>query len=175
VLRLDAAGRTRKFFVRRRDLLREYRMQPRDLRRIDPTIDFTKTSPSITIKENVLLLCLGGVSHTEYMARFYAKDRRTGLRAPPFELEVLEGALIVATGRLDAEMVAVTRRVGELLSLLPGDINPVSLEELRRVKGALVELENKADTLSKVGSNGEGLVPMAAMEKAMVLSQASLR
>ncbi|KAJ9527078.1 hypothetical protein QJQ45_025221 [Haematococcus lacustris] len=239
VLRLDAAGRTRKFFVRRRDLLREYRMQPRDLRRIDPTIDFTKTSPSITIKENVLLLCLGGVraivtaekallfepasaasqrfmdtivphleakadqhnnhqvsgsssngsssrsnklgggglgsnlshggggggggigmrrldsqtraiaaaSHTEYMARFYAKDRRTGLRAPPFELEVLEGALIVATGRLDAEMVAVTRRVGELLSLLPGDINPVSLEELRRVKGALVELENKADTL----------------------------
>lgn len=36
-------------------------LQPRDLRRIDPTIDFTKTSPSITIKENVLLLCLGGV------------------------------------------------------------------------------------------------------------------
>lgn len=61
MLRLDASGRTRKFYVRRRDLLREYRLQPRDLRRIDPTIDFTKTSPSITIKENVLLLCLGGV------------------------------------------------------------------------------------------------------------------
>ena len=61
VLRLDASGRTRKFYVRRRDLLREFRLQPRDLRRIDPTIDFAKTSPSITIKEDVLLLCLGGV------------------------------------------------------------------------------------------------------------------
>ncbi len=61
MLRLDANGRTRKIYVRRRDLLREYRLQPRDLRRIDPSIDFTKTSPSITIKENVLLLCLGGV------------------------------------------------------------------------------------------------------------------
>ncbi len=47
--------------MRRRDLLREHRLQPRDLRRIDPSIDFTKTSPSITIKEDVLLLNLGGV------------------------------------------------------------------------------------------------------------------
>lgn len=61
VLRLEASGRTRKLYVRRRDLLKEFRLQPRDLRRIDPTIDFTKTSPSITIKEDVLLLCLGGV------------------------------------------------------------------------------------------------------------------
>jgi magnesium transporter len=58
---LEASGRTRKLYVRRRDLLKEFRLQPRDLRRIDPTIDFTKTSPSITIKEDVLLLCLGGV------------------------------------------------------------------------------------------------------------------
>ncbi|PNW85027.1 hypothetical protein CHLRE_03g168600v5 [Chlamydomonas reinhardtii] len=61
VLRLDATARARRFFVRRRDLLREHRLQPRDLRRIDPSIDFTKTSPSITIKEDVLLLNLGGV------------------------------------------------------------------------------------------------------------------
>ncbi len=65
VLRLDSSGRTRKFYVRRRDLLKEYRLQPRDLRRIDPTIDYTKTSPSITIKENVLLLCLGGVRYEQ--------------------------------------------------------------------------------------------------------------
>jgi hypothetical protein len=38
----------------------------------------------------------------------------------------------------------VTRRVGELLQKLPRDINPVNLEELRRIKQALVELENKA-------------------------------
>lgn len=61
VLRLEPNGRTRRFYVRRRDLLREHKLQPRDLRRIDPAIDFTKTSPSITVKENALLLCLGGV------------------------------------------------------------------------------------------------------------------
>lgn len=68
-------------------------------------------------------------------------------RTPPFELEVVEGALTVAVGRLDAEMSAVTDRVTALLTKLPGDINPVNLEELRRVKQALVELEDKADTL----------------------------
>lgn len=61
MLRLDATAKARRFYVRRRDLLREHRLQPRDLRRIDPSIDFTKTSPSITIKEDVLLLNLGGV------------------------------------------------------------------------------------------------------------------
>jgi hypothetical protein len=44
-------------------------------------------------------------------------------------------------------MAAVTRRVQTLLSKLPGDISPVNLEELRRVKGALVEVEQRADTL----------------------------
>lgn len=61
VLRLEAAGSSRGFYVRRRDVLREHKLQPRDLRRIDPSVDFTKTSPSVTIKENVLLLNLGGV------------------------------------------------------------------------------------------------------------------
>jgi hypothetical protein len=46
-------------------------------------------------------------------------------------------------GRLDAEVLSVTRRVGELLQKLPRDINPVNLEELRRIKQTLVELENK--------------------------------
>ncbi|KAG2442877.1 hypothetical protein HXX76_002956 [Chlamydomonas incerta] len=203
VLRLDATARARRFFVRRRDLLREHRLQPRDLRRIDPSIDFTKTSPSITIKEDVLLLNLGGVraivtaekallfepnsattrkflevvaprlqthgaarqqaasrgdpaayvnvSHADYMARFYHQGKfDSDSRTPPFELEVLEGALTVAVGRLDAEMAGVTERVSALLTKLPGDITPVNLEELRRVKQALVELENKADTLREM-------------------------
>eukprot|EP00879_Flechtneria_rotunda_P025525 GHRR01027126.1.p1 GENE.GHRR01027126.1~~GHRR01027126.1.p1 ORF type:complete len:365 (+),score=105.54 GHRR01027126.1:246-1340(+) len=206
VLRLDEAGAVRRLRIKRRDLLREHRLQPRDLRRIDPSIDFTKTSPSITIKEDVLLLNLGGIraivtadkallfepasSNTRKLLdtlvprlqasagqRLLAKQqqqaavkassqgsldiqqsdglyrrdaytipswsRQVGNRAPPFELEVLEGVLLVATGRLDAEVLSVTRRVGELLKKLPGDINPVNLEELRRIKQTLVELENK--------------------------------
>jgi hypothetical protein len=61
VLRLDETGAVRRLRIKRRDLLREHGLQPRDLRRIDPTIDFTKASPSITIKEDVLLLNLGGI------------------------------------------------------------------------------------------------------------------
>lgn len=43
---------------------------------------------------------VASVSHTEYMSRFYSKtdNQQTGLRIPPFELEVLEAALIGATG-----------------------------------------------------------------------------
>lgn len=53
VLRMDEQGKVRRMYVKRRDLLRENRLQPRDLRRIDPAIDFTKTGPSITIKVGV--------------------------------------------------------------------------------------------------------------------------
>ena len=52
-----------------------------------------------------------------------------------------------ATGRLDAELTAVSKRVSRVLLNLPRDITPVNLEELRRVKQALVELESKADNL----------------------------
>jgi hypothetical protein len=51
------------------------------------------------------------------------------------------------TGRLDAELVAVSKRVSNVLMNLPRDITPVNLEELRRVKQCLVELESKADNL----------------------------
>ena len=37
-------------------------------------------------------------SHSEYMARFQLKNKPGSVRMPPFELEMLEGALIVATG-----------------------------------------------------------------------------
>ena len=50
-------------------------------------------------------------------------------------------------GRLDAELLAVSKRVSKVLQRLPRDITPVNLEELRRVKQTLVELESKADTL----------------------------
>ena len=48
-------------------------------------------------------------------------------------------------GRLDAELLAVTKRVTIVLQMLPKDITPVNLEELRRVKQQLVELQSKAE------------------------------
>ena len=44
-------------------------------------------------------------------------------------------------------MEAATKRMADVLNKLPKEITPVNLEELRRVKQALVELESKADQL----------------------------
>jgi hypothetical protein len=44
---------------------------------------------------------IASASHTEYMARFYSNNEPNAMRPPPFELEVLESALIVATGVYD--------------------------------------------------------------------------
>jgi hypothetical protein len=63
VLRLEASGRSRQVYARRRDLLKEHRLQPRDLRRIDLSVDVNKAPPSITVKDSVILLCLGGVRY----------------------------------------------------------------------------------------------------------------
>ena len=41
----------------------------------------------------------------------------------------------------------MSKRVSNILVNLPRNITPVNLEELRRVKSALVELESKADNL----------------------------
>ena len=61
ILRLNTLGKTRRMYVKRRDLLRANGLQPRDLRRIDPSQGVTKTSPNISIKEHVLVINLGGV------------------------------------------------------------------------------------------------------------------
>ncbi|EFN51929.1 hypothetical protein CHLNCDRAFT_139580 [Chlorella variabilis] len=60
-LRIDQAGKTRRVYVRRRDLIRAHGLQPRDLRRVDPSLSPTKVSPSVTIKEECVLLNIGGV------------------------------------------------------------------------------------------------------------------
>jgi hypothetical protein len=44
-------------------------------------------------------------------------------------------------------MGKATRRMSSVLDKLPREITPQNLEELRRVKQALVELESKADQL----------------------------
>ncbi len=64
VLKLSSSGKTRRIYVKRRDLLRANHLQPRDIRRIDPSLSLTKTSPNISVKEHCLLVNLGGVRCT---------------------------------------------------------------------------------------------------------------
>ena len=72
------------------------------------------------------------------------------VEGPPFELEMVEATLIVATGALDVELANIEARVQNVLSKLPKQINPVNLEELRSVKASLVDIESKADALREV-------------------------
>ena len=60
VLKIDAHGHKRRASIKRRDLMRAHRLQPRDLRRFDSSTGVSKAS-DITIKESVLLVTLGGV------------------------------------------------------------------------------------------------------------------
>lgn len=79
-----------------------------------------------------------------------AQAERRPQRGPqPFELEMIESALMVATGSLDSDLVKVSRQLQSVLAKLPLFINPKNLEELRKVKSLLVELESRADTLRR--------------------------
>ncbi|GMH43523.1 hypothetical protein BSKO_11445 [Bryopsis sp. KO-2023] len=191
VLRLDKNGKHRKIFVKRRDLLRNYGLMPRDIRRIDPALDRAHSAETIVIKEQALLLSLGGVrcivapdkcllfesqeaAASKFLdvvtprlksaaGRHYLKELSGGPlseyvynggtsareheSSQAFELDILEAALIIATGKLDAELVVLMKRARSCLNKLPSQINPINLEELRRTKQASVELESKAETL----------------------------
>lgn len=191
-LRIDQSGRTRRIYVRRRDLVRAHGLQPRDLRRVDPSLTPGRTPPSVTIKDDCVLINVGGVRaiitadrcllfepdsvnsrklletvaprlHSSALRRMQraagrrpsdaevtdaadaADEEAPSERIFPFELEMVEAALMVATGKLESELAAATRRVSRMLQKLPREITPVNLEELRRVKQLLVELESKAE------------------------------
>lgn len=205
VLRIDNAGRSRISHVRRRDLIRQYKLPPRDLRTMDGSItSSTKTSLGINCKDECILINIGGVrafltvdkvllfepysqsskKFVEILCTKLRNDREKGLLggtvdeerdrlihgtehfssvsdygsasensggyAFPFELEVVEAALNVATLKLEAELVAATHRVGLVLQKLPRYITPANLEELRRVKDVLVALEAKSEAFEEL-------------------------
>eukprot|EP00191_Tetraselmis_sp_GSL018_P013445 CAMPEP_0177587082 /NCGR_PEP_ID=MMETSP0419_2-20121207/5438_1 /TAXON_ID=582737 /ORGANISM="Tetraselmis sp., Strain GSL018" /LENGTH=569 /DNA_ID=CAMNT_0019077061 /DNA_START=238 /DNA_END=1946 /DNA_ORIENTATION=- len=197
VLRVSPEGKTRRLYVKRRDLLRAHKLQPRDFRRIDPSLSVGRSIYSVAIREGCLLIALGGVrlivaedrallfepssrasqkfldiatAHLQQQAgarmirQFTAMERPVARGSscmeedacdqenpgPPFELEMVEAALIVATGDLDRELSKIESRVRSVLQKLPKYINPVNLEELRSVKASLVDIESKADTLREV-------------------------
>jgi len=215
VLRIDEKGGTRLSHVRRRDLIRQYNLPPRDLRTMDGSItSSTKSNMGINCKDDCILINIGGVRafltmervllfepHSQSSKKFVeilcAKLKyshspgggqgigKLGIPAStidedrdrlmlgagdnayyssgegsgdmqylqytfPFELEVVEAALNVATLKLEAELLAASHRVAFVLEKLPKYITPANLEELRRVKDVLVALEAKAEALEEV-------------------------
>ena len=184
VIHMDAAGKSRRVFIRKKDLLRTHQLQTRDLRRVDPSLGQAKNSPSLVIRGNgsVLLMNLGGVRtiiskdgawifepEGTAASRFVdivgprlqaahhepAQDGQAGASydmdiSGPFQLECMEGALMITVGQLEAQLQIVQQQVEKMLTRLPGQINPGNLEELRKVKAGLVELESNTDVLREL-------------------------
>ena len=206
VLTMDWKGSTFRAYLKRRDLLRHYDLQPRDLRRIDPAL--ADPSPCLSVRDNAILISLGGMRgiisankaivfepDSPYTKKFVeivsprlaassgttnlddaspppgesedsgpgdssaqqgttesltAKYRQLEDKNLPFELECCEGSLMVLVGQLDIELDRIELRIGKLLEKLPAQVNTENLEELRKVKSILVELESKSEQVTEL-------------------------
>jgi len=187
-LALDANGKTSKVYLKRRDLLRCYDLQPRDLRRVDPSKS-DAGSPSLSVRDEAILISLGGMrgiisaekaiifepdspyakkfidivsprlaassgaanfEDTSHQRETRPKSRKVDDKNLPFELECVEGALMVLVGQLDYDLAAVKERIALLLKKLPAQVNTQNLEELRRVKSLLVALESRSEQVQEL-------------------------
>lgn len=207
-VRIHPDGRVATVYLKRRDLLRLFALDPRDLRRIDPNLQYTRSSPTLYVRDNLILAQLAGArliitasasllldphcaaarkllgelipklqvtaGHRllqgamrenpparSSTSRSHSSSHRHGhshnghghgspsthgeVPEMPFELDVLEATLHVSISKLDAELVRAQALVQSCLQRLPRDITPQNLDELRKAKSALVELESKSD------------------------------
>eukprot|EP00271_Cylindrocystis_brebissonii_P007539 TRINITY_DN21103_c0_g1_i1.p1 TRINITY_DN21103_c0_g1~~TRINITY_DN21103_c0_g1_i1.p1 ORF type:complete len:623 (-),score=85.43 TRINITY_DN21103_c0_g1_i1:438-2306(-) len=174
VLEVNLVGEVRKVEVSRRQLLKSSGLRQRDVRRVDPLLWVTNSLPAILIRDNAILLNLGSLraiatresvlifdylsigaqTFLETLLQRLQMDtevRKTS-DAPcmPFELEVVEAALISRTQRLENALQDVEPRVMALLEELPNSLSADALEELRLSKQALVELGAKAGALRQM-------------------------
>lgn len=243
VVQVDSEGCTERRKIARRSILRETGVAGRDLRRVDPSLHVTTSSPSIVPSGRALLVNLAGVRLVAkgtfcllldpesapasnfldaLLARLAASkgarlmaglsgsraavaaaaaaaadeddkgesgqkkhgnlgpsqaataqpsthgsQRSAGRSEPngethnlsvgvsenredwpvPFEMEVLEAALLEATAQQDARLLDISRKVSNLYADLQVQLSPVLLEELRSTKQALVELDSRSGAL----------------------------
>lgn len=173
VLEVNAEGQIHQREVGRRQLLRFSGLTQRDIRRIDPSLWMTNSSPALLVRDNAILLKLGSLraistARTVLLFDFNsagaqsfldilldrlrvdADAQLSGGVPVPFELEVVESALISRTQRLESALMDVEPRVLSLLDALPTQLSADNLEELRLCKQALVELGAKAGALRQM-------------------------
>ncbi|CAM6127355.1 unnamed protein product [Calypogeia fissa] len=168
VIEVLHSGRAVKKLVSRRQLLRTSGLRLRDLRRVDPSLWVTNSAPALLVRDQAILLNLGSlraIATTQEVMIFDHKSKGArsfiGTLIPrlsdhqnssvmPFELEVIESALISRTQRLEQALMDVEPGVLELLEVLPTCMTADLLEELRVSKQALVEIGSKAGALRQM-------------------------
>ncbi|KAF7850506.1 hypothetical protein BT93_L5428 [Corymbia citriodora subsp. variegata] len=158
---------TRK--INRRQLLKSSGLRPRDIRSVDPSLWLINSMPSLLVREYAILLNLGSLRAIVMPERVFIfnYDSRGGkafieLLLPrlnpnvdgghcmPFELEVVEAALISRIQRYEQRLMNLEPRVLSLLEVLPNRLTADILEELRLSKQALVELGSRAGALKQM-------------------------
>ncbi|EFJ07772.1 hypothetical protein SELMODRAFT_231708 [Selaginella moellendorffii] len=125
--------------------------------------------PSLLVRDNAILLNLGSLraiatpesvllfDHKNIGAQLFLETivqrlnvENSGSVSMPFELEVIEAALISRTQRLEQTLMKVEPKVLALLEILPNKLTGDVLEDLRVSKQSLVELIAKSDALRQM-------------------------
>ncbi|KAG2299932.1 hypothetical protein Bca52824_036404 [Brassica carinata] len=170
VVEVKATGAISTRKISRRQLLKSSGLRPRDIRSVDPSLFMTNSMPSLLVREHAILLNLGSLRAIAMRDRVLIFDyNRRGGRAfvdtlmprinprsmnggpsMPFELEVVESALISRIQRLEQRLMDIEPRVQVLLEVLPNRLTADILEELRISKQRLVELGSRAGALRQM-------------------------
>ncbi|CAH8376853.1 unnamed protein product [Eruca vesicaria subsp. sativa] len=170
VVEVKATGAVSTRKISRRQLLKSSGLRPRDIRSVDPSLFMTNSVPSLLVREHAILLNLGSLRAIAMRDRVLIFDyNRRGGRAfvdtlmprinprsmnggpsMPFELEVVESALISRIQRLEQRLMDIEPRVQVLLEVLPNRLTADILEELRISKQRLVELGSRAGALRQM-------------------------
>ncbi|KAF8397790.1 hypothetical protein HHK36_016713 [Tetracentron sinense] len=164
----DGILSTRK--INRRQLLKSSGLRPRDIRSVDPSLWLTNSMPSLLVREHAILLNLGSLRAIAMQERVLIFDyNRKGGKAfldsllprlnpknnnggpsMPFEIEVVEAALLSRIQRLEQKLMDLEPRVVALLEVLPNRLTADILEQLRLSKQTLVELDSRAGALKQM-------------------------
>ena len=170
VYRIDAAGQRMPYkqILTRRQLLRDTDLSPRDLRRIDPSLQQTNNSPAVIVREDSVLVNLGvriiicadhalllepdtmaSVNFLESWTQRASQLTATadGMEVLPFELTMLEAALQETCAQLENRLEHCTRRYRSLERKLQTGIERTTFEEMRFMKQAIVQLESRASAV----------------------------
>ncbi|XP_022970311.1 magnesium transporter MRS2-11, chloroplastic-like isoform X1 [Cucurbita maxima] len=170
VLEVKANGAVSTRKINRRQLLKSSGLRPRDVRSVDPSLFLTNSMPTLLVRENAILLNLGslraiampdcvlifdynrpgGQAFIESLLPRLNPKSMNGVPAMPFELEVVEAALLSRTQRLEQRLMKVEPRVQALLEVLPNKLTADVLEQLRISKQTLVELGSRAGALRQM-------------------------
>ncbi|RDX97921.1 Magnesium transporter MRS2-11, chloroplastic, partial [Mucuna pruriens] len=170
VVEVKSNGKVSTRKISRRQLLKSSGLRPRDIRSVDPSLFMTNSMPSLLVREYAILLNLGslraiamqdcvlifdnnrigGKAFLETLLPRLNPKNNNGGPSMPFELEVVEAALLSRIQRLEQRLMDLEPRVQALIEALPNRLTGDILEQLRISKQTLVELGSRAGALRQM-------------------------